>query len=68
MELAAKIRETSIESQPWTQASEEALLAAALVATLVEYRHHVEQRTDRPKSEGVGPNWRMMARLQQLGE
>jgi hypothetical protein len=68
MELAAKVGETSIESQPWTQGSEEALLAAALVAALVEYRHHVQQKTDHRRSDGVGPNWRMMARLQQLGE
>jgi len=68
MDLATKVKENWVEDQPWTEACEEAMLAAALVVTLVEYGHHVEQRTDRPKSEGVGPNWRMMARLQQLGE
>jgi hypothetical protein len=68
MELAAKVKENYVEDQPWTDAGERALLAAALAATLVEYRHHVQQRTDHPRSEGVGPAWRMMARLRQLGE
>jgi hypothetical protein len=68
MELAAKVKESWVEDQPWSKPCEGALLAAALVATLVEYGHHVQQRMDHPGSEGVGPNWRMMARLQQLGE
>jgi hypothetical protein len=68
MEPAAKVKENWAEDHPWTEACEEALMAAALVATLVEHRHHVQQKTAHPRSEGVGPNWRMVARLQQLGE
>jgi hypothetical protein len=68
MELTAKVKENRVGDQPWTESSEQALLAAALAATLVEYRQHVQQRSNHTGSEGVGSNWRMMARLQQLRE
>jgi hypothetical protein len=68
MELTARIRENRTGDEPRTKATEEALLAAALVATLVEYRHHTLRGAEHPRLDGVGPNWRMMARLQQLGE
>jgi hypothetical protein len=68
LEQAAKVQENWVEDQRSKGPGEGALLAAALAATLVEYRHHVQQRMDHPRSEGMGPNWQMMARLRQLGE
>lgn len=55
-----------VEAPSWTAHDEESLLVAALAATLVEYRRHVGQRNASTRSEGAGPNWRMMARLEQL--
>jgi hypothetical protein len=42
------------------------LLAAALVAALVEYRQHAKLPTERETVTGTGANWRMMSRWQQL--
>jgi hypothetical protein len=42
------------------------LLAAALVAALVEYRQHVRQPSEHEDLPGAGTNWRMMSRWQQL--
>ncbi len=42
------------------------LLAAALVAALVQYRQHVRQPTEHEKLPGTWTNWRMMSRWQQL--
>jgi hypothetical protein len=42
------------------------LLAAALVAALVEYRQHVRQPNEHEKQPGTRTNWRMMSRWQQL--
>jgi hypothetical protein len=42
------------------------LLAAALVAALVEYRQHVRQPSEHEKLPGTGTNWRTMSRWQQL--
>jgi hypothetical protein len=42
------------------------LLAAALVAALVEYRQHVRQPNEHEKLPGTWTNWRMMSRWQQL--
>ncbi len=61
-----KIEKELVEDQAWTAHGEGALLAAALAATLVEYRRHVRQRAAHLGAEGAGSNWQMMARLEQL--
>lgn len=45
---------------------EGSLLAAALVAALVEYRRHTERRNGHTNSMGESTNWRVMARMEQL--
>ena len=42
------------------------LLAAALAATLVEYRHHVGQHPGYGARNRVGANWRTLGRWEQL--
>lgn len=42
------------------------LLAAALVAALVEYRQRVRQPNEHEKLPETWTNWRMMSRWQQL--
>jgi hypothetical protein len=43
-----------------------ALLVAALAATLVEHRRAARHRNGQGTTKRDGPNWRMMARLEQL--
>jgi hypothetical protein len=45
---------------------EEPLLAAALAAALLEYRHHVQQQRLRTGPRETGENWRLVARLERL--
>jgi hypothetical protein len=45
---------------------EEPLLAVALAAALLEYRHHVQQRSLQTGVEGAGENWRLVARFERL--
>lgn len=56
--------ETSSQPRPATDNG--ALLVAALAATLVEHRRAVRQRNGRVREESAGPNWRTVARLEQL--
>lgn len=58
--------DTSTSSRSWASSEEGTLLAAALAATLVEYRRTAGQSNERVRSEGPGTNWRTMARLEQL--
>lgn len=57
---------TAAESHPWTEHREEILLAAALAATLVEYRHYVGERNDHASPHSANAKWRLMARIEQL--
>ncbi len=58
-------RTETLESRRPVAMDENALLAAALAATLVEYRRYVQQRSapDRPE---VGAHWRTVARVERL--
>lgn len=58
--------EKETEARPWSAQGEEALLVAALAATLVEYRRHVNKRNDDIDLNKAGANWRMVARMEQL--
>jgi hypothetical protein len=49
-----------------TGPAEEALLVAALAATLVEYRTQVRGATKSAGSERVNSRWRDLTRLEQL--
>jgi hypothetical protein len=51
--------------QPQARLEEELLLAAALAATLIEYRRHVRQ-SQHTDTQGAGVNWRLVARLERL--
>lgn len=53
-------------SRPWPASDDGALLVAALAATLVEYRRTARQRNGQARTERAGPNWRTMARLEQM--
>jgi hypothetical protein len=55
----------TIEAQPQAAMNEEALLAAALTAALVEYRRYVQQRNAQA-SPGTGTNWRTVACVERL--
>jgi hypothetical protein len=57
---------TAAESHPWTEQGEEILLAAALAATLVEYRRYVGERNEHTNPHGATANWRLMTRTEQL--
>ena len=59
---------TSIPSRPIPAAvaDEGPVLLAALAAALVEYRRHVEPANPHSTPEGVGSNWRSLARWDQL--
>jgi hypothetical protein len=57
---------TVSESRPWTDQGEETLLAAALAATLVEYRRYAGERNEHTGPNGANANWRLMARMEQL--
>jgi hypothetical protein len=57
---------TATESHPWTDQGEDLLLAAALAATLVEYRRCVGERNEHTSPDGANANWRLMARMEQL--
>ena len=50
---------------PDTAWEHEALLAA-LAATLVEYRRHVDSDQEDGGAQGTGGNWRTLARWEQL--
>jgi hypothetical protein len=54
------------EERAWTGDDEGAVLAAALAATLVEYRRQVRQNAHESRSDGSGHNWRMITRLEQF--
>ena len=56
----------STEERSPTRQGQEALLVAALAATLVEYRRYVGQRSENNDPRRSGPNWRLMARMEQL--
>jgi hypothetical protein len=58
--------ETKTEDRPWCEQGEEALLVAALAATLVEYRRYVGKRNECINLNGAGANWRLVARMEQL--
>ena len=53
-------------SQPWPARDDGALLVAALAATLIEHRRAARQRNGQERAEHTGPNWRPVARLEQL--
>lgn len=57
---------TMTTSRPWPASDDGALLAAAIAATLVEYRRTALQRNGQTRAECAGPNWRTMARLEQM--
>ncbi len=59
---------SSISSRlvPTSVADEGPALLAALAAALVEYRRHVEPASLHDKPEGLGSNWRSLARWDQL--
>jgi hypothetical protein len=57
--------ETVTNSQTRLANDDRALLAAALAATLVEYRRAARQRNGQARAQPAGPNWRTMARLEQ---
>ncbi|MFC2031159.1 hypothetical protein ACFLWA_10560 [Chloroflexota bacterium] len=42
------------------------LLAAALAATLVEYRHHIGRQPGHGNGNQAGVNWRTLGRWEQL--
>lgn len=56
------------EEQTRVGSADGPLLAAALAAALVEYRRHVGQRKGHGRSGSTGIHWRMMTRLEQLGQ
>jgi hypothetical protein len=49
-----------------TVLGDEPVLAAALAAALLEYRHHVQQQRLGNRAPGTGENWRLVARLERL--
>ncbi len=53
-------------SGPEPTGDDGALLVAALVATLVEHRRAACHGNGQGTTKRAGPNWRMMARLEQL--
>ena len=55
-----------VEEQPRTSMEDGALLAAALAATLVEYRTHVSQQRWHEGSAETATNWRTVACLERL--
>jgi hypothetical protein len=57
---------TLAEEQTEAPSDEHELLAAALAATLVDYRRYIRQRGDSSGSSSVGNNWRMMACWERL--
>jgi hypothetical protein len=63
--LETILKSDTVEAQPQVAMDEEALLAAALTAALVEYRRYVQQRNAQA-SPGVGTNWRTMACVERL--
>jgi hypothetical protein len=58
--------DTVTESRTIDKEREGAVLAAALAATLVEYRRHVGRQNVHEAPEHTGANWRMVARIEQL--
>jgi len=54
------------QEQLQAELDEDKLIAAALVAALVEYRQHVRQPNEHERLPGTWTNWRMMSRWQQL--
>ena len=57
---------TAAKSHPWTEQGEEILLAAALAATLVEYRCYVGERNEHTSPHSANATWRLMARMERL--
>jgi hypothetical protein len=57
---------TTVEEQGREGTSEESLLVAVLAAALVGYRRYARQRNNQRQPDGVGANWRVMARFEQL--
>jgi hypothetical protein len=64
-DTATELR-TMTDGLSWVEPDEGALLAAALAATLVEYRRYVGQSEGHLGPAGAKANWRMAARLEQL--
>ncbi len=58
--------DTMTTSNPWSASDDGALLVAALVATLVEFRQSARQRNRQVRTGHAGPNWHTVARLEQL--
>ena len=56
----------TVQEQPKVNLEDQALLAAALAAALVEYRRHARRRSVDEHSTGVGNNWRTMACWERL--
>ena len=57
---------TEAKSDPWTDKGDKILLAAALAATLVEYRRYVGERNEQTGPRSANAKWRLMARMEQL--
>lgn len=69
MMIESRVRskpDTVTTSQTRPASDDGALLVAALAATLVEHRRAGRQRNVLERPEHAGPNWRVMARLEQL--
>jgi hypothetical protein len=56
----------TVQEQPKVDWEDQALLAAALAAALVEYRRHVRQRSMAEHTTSAENNWRTMACWERL--
>ncbi len=66
MTASGIVREPRLLVEEDLQIGAEAVLAAALAATLVAYRRHLKEQNGRTDSGRAGSHWRTMARLEQM--
>jgi hypothetical protein len=65
MELNTVVESRARENL-WVDQEDKPLLAAAIVALLVEYQRYTSQRDDHEDPQSAQTNWRLLARGEQL--